>query len=65
MPTGGVPRGIPRRLGSPVAWDTCTRACERRYVYIQPKLGELIGLEDTCGIHNLHAMPGFLGGTRH
>jgi len=32
------------------------------YVYIQPKLQEVIGLEDTCGIHNLHAMPGFLGG---
>ena len=48
-----------------VVWGTCTRTCERRYVYIQPKLQEVIGLEDTCGIHNLHAMPGFLGGTRH
>jgi len=32
------------------------------YKYLTPLLKEKIGLEDTCGIHNLHGMPGLLGG---
>jgi ammonium transporter Rh len=32
------------------------------YIYIGPFLKEKINLHDTCGIHNLHAMPGFIGG---
>eukprot|EP01111_Echinosteliopsis_oligospora_P019076 TRINITY_DN903_c0_g1_i1.p1 TRINITY_DN903_c0_g1~~TRINITY_DN903_c0_g1_i1.p1 ORF type:complete len:504 (-),score=106.55 TRINITY_DN903_c0_g1_i1:59-1570(-) len=30
------------------------------YVYLTPKLTRM-GLQDTCGIHNLHGMPGFIG----
>lgn len=32
------------------------------YQYLSPKLESLIGLYDTCGIHNLHGLPGLLGG---
>jgi ammonium transporter Rh len=32
------------------------------YRFIQPKLQKLTGGVDTCGVHNLHGMPGVFGG---
>lgn len=32
------------------------------YTWITPFLQKKINLADTCGIHNLHGMPGFIGG---
>lgn len=36
--------------------------CVFGYVFIQPKLQRLLKGVDTCGVHNLHGMPGLLGG---
>lgn len=32
------------------------------FEYIGPYLNKKIGLQDTCGVHSLHGIPGFLGG---
>lgn len=36
--------------------------CVIGYALIQPRLQSLLRMIDTCGVHNLHGMPGLLGG---
>jgi ammonium transporter Rh len=36
--------------------------CVVGYAVVQPKLQRVLGIVDTCGVHNLHGMPGLLGG---
>lgn len=36
--------------------------CVIGYVFIQPLLQKYLKIVDTCGVHNLHGMPGLLGG---
>jgi ammonium transporter Rh len=36
--------------------------CVFGYVVIQPKLQSALKIVDTCGVHNLHGMPGLFGG---
>lgn len=31
------------------------------YVWVSPQLERKIGLQDTCGVHNLHGLPGLMG----
>lgn len=63
---GGVAIGATCNLVSaPVAFLIGLLAgaiCVIGYVVIQPKLQKLLKMVDTCGVHNLHGMPGLLGG---
>ena len=36
--------------------------CVIGYALIQPRLQSILKMVDTCGVHNLHGMPGLLGG---
>jgi ammonium transporter Rh len=36
--------------------------CVFGYAVVQPRLQNRLKIVDTCGVHNLHGMPGLLGG---
>jgi ammonium transporter Rh len=36
--------------------------CVVGYALVQPRLDAALKIVDTCGVHNLHGMPGLLGG---
>jgi len=63
---GGVAIGATCNLvTTPVAFGIGLLAgaiCVIGYVVIQPKLQSMLKIVDTCGVHNLHGMPGLLGG---
>lgn len=63
---GGVAIGATCNLVStPVAFGIGLLAgalCVIGYVVIQPRLQSMLKIVDTCGVHNLHGMPGLLGG---
>lgn len=63
---GGVAIGATCNLGTtPVAFGIGLLAgalCVVGYVVIQPRLQAMLKIVDTCGVHNLHGMPGLLGG---
>jgi len=63
---GGVAIGATCNLVStPVAFLIGALAgsiCVLGYVVIQPRMQARFKIIDTCGVHNLHGMPGLLGG---
>ncbi len=63
---GGVAIGATCNIvTAPVAFGIGILAgalCVTGYVIIQPKLQSLLKIVDTCGVHNLHGMPGLMGG---
>ncbi len=63
---GGVAIGATCNLvTAPVAFGIGLLAgalCVIGYVVIQPKLQSVLKMVDTCGVHNLHGLPGLLGG---
>jgi ammonium transporter Rh len=63
---GGVAIGATCNLVSPgIAFLIGVLAgalCVFGYAIVQPRLQKLLKIVDTCGVHNLHGMPGILGG---
>lgn len=63
---GGVAIGATCNLASPMgAFGIGALAgtlCVVGYVFIGPGLQKKFKIVDTCGVHNLHGMPGLLGG---
>ena len=65
--SGGVVMGanaglIANAYGSMLAGFITGFVASFGFGYLGPWLRRKINLHDTCGIHNLHAMPGFIGG---
>ena len=63
---GGVAIGATcNQVAAPVAFAIGLLAgalCVFGYAVVQPRLQRAFKIVDTCGVHNLHGMPGLLGG---
>lgn len=63
---GGVAIGATcNAVSAPVAFGIGALAgalCVLGYAVIQAKIQKMFKIVDTCGVHNLHGMPGLLGG---
>ncbi|XP_073474550.1 ammonium transporter Rh type C isoform X2 [Aquarana catesbeiana] len=64
---GGVAVGTAAEMmltpyGSLIVGFLCGIISTLGFVYLSPLLYSKINLHDTCGIHNLHGMPGIIGG---
>jgi len=63
---GGVAVGATCNVISPMGAFAVGLAagtlCVVGYTLIQPRLDKSLRIVDTCGVHNLHGMPGLLGG---
>uniref|UniRef100_A0A8C5BCE7 Rh family, C glycoprotein a n=1 Tax=Gadus morhua TaxID=8049 RepID=A0A8C5BCE7_GADMO len=64
---GGVAMGTAAEFmitpyGSLIVGFCCGMISTFGYVFVTPLLEKYLKLQDTCGVHNLHAVPGMLGG---
>ncbi|XP_038558090.1 ammonium transporter Rh type C 2 [Micropterus salmoides] len=64
---GGVAMGASAELmimpyGALIVGFCCGIISTFGYLYVTPFLEKYLKIQDTCGIHNLHAVPGMLGG---
>ncbi|XP_019359621.1 PREDICTED: ammonium transporter Rh type C [Gavialis gangeticus] len=64
---GGVAVGTSAEMmlppyGSLIVGFVCGIVSTIGYVYLTPFLESRLHIQDTCGIHNLHGMPGIIGG---
>ncbi|XP_066448898.1 ammonium transporter Rh type C isoform X1 [Eleutherodactylus coqui] len=64
---GGVAVGTAAEMyltmyGALIVGFICGIVSTLGYVYLSPFLSSKLGLHDTCGINNLHGMPGIIGG---
>ncbi|XP_072004596.1 ammonium transporter Rh type C isoform X2 [Engystomops pustulosus] len=64
---GGVAVGTAAEMflttyGSLIVGFLCGIISTLGFAYLSPFLSAKINLQDTCGIHNLHGMPGIVGG---
>ena len=63
---GGVSIGATCNQVSPLAAFAIGAAagalCVVGYTWVQPRMQRALKLVDTCGVHNLHGMPGLFGG---
>jgi ammonium transporter Rh len=63
---GGVSIGATCNQANPLTAFTIGAVagaiCVAGYAIIQPKVQKVLRIVDTCGVHNLHGMPGLFGG---